>query len=51
MLSNEEKREFIDTHLENLIFVLRMHLNMSEEDVLEEIERRVKSFKTKKNKV
>jgi len=46
MLSNEEKREFIDTHLENLIFVLRVHLDMSEEDVLKEIETRINSLKT-----
>lgn len=46
MLSNEEKAEFIDRHFENLIFVLRVHLDMSKEDVLKEIEMRINSLRT-----
>jgi len=36
------KKEFIDTHFENLLFVLRAHLDISEKEALKEIETRVK---------
>ncbi len=42
MLDNKEKAKFIDTHFENLLFILRAHLDISEKEALREIEARVK---------
>jgi len=40
---DKEKVEFIDTHFENLLFILRVHLDISEKEALKEIEARVKT--------
>jgi len=42
MLDNKEKAKFIDIHFENLLFILRAHLDISEKEALKEIEIRVK---------
>jgi len=42
MLDNKEKAKFIDTHFENLLFVLQAYLDISEKEILREIEARVK---------
>ena len=42
MLDNKEKAEFIDIHFENLLFILRAYLGISEKEALKEIEIRVK---------
>jgi len=41
----DKKKKFIDLHFENLVFILRMHLDMSKEEVLKEIEARLKDIK------
>ena len=48
MLTNEEKKKIVNRHFDNLIFAMRAHFDMSEEDVLIEIEKRNK--RTKKEK-
>ena len=45
MENKEDKKKFIDLHFENFVFMLRMYLNMSKEEVLKEIEARLKDIK------
>jgi len=48
MKREKDKEKFIDLHFENLIFMLRMHLDMGREEILKEIEARLKKYKNEK---
>jgi len=50
MLTNEEKKKIVNRHFDNLIFAMRAHLDMSEEDVLIEIEKEINERKKKEEK-
>ena len=47
MLTNEEKKKIVNRHFDNLIFAMRTHLDMSEEDVLIEIEKEINERRKK----